>query len=95
MLTYWKPIVITLFVISVFLAGWHYEALRISAKELKQTQLDITVANKKIADNNKIDAAYDRTVVAIENSKQEIPDEKNSNCPLPTQWLRILRTATR
>jgi hypothetical protein len=94
MITYWKPIAIALIVIGIFFAGWHYENLRMDAKELKQTEVDIKQANKKIAEDNKIDADYDRTVTVIENSKPEVPDEKASNCPLPIEWLRSLRAVT-
>ncbi len=35
----------------IFFAGWHYEVLRLTAKQLEQTDKQIANANKKIVEN--------------------------------------------
>ena len=82
-----------LYTMLIFGLGWHYELLRITAKEEAQTRADIVKANQKLLNNNKVETAYDRTVTVIDNSNPEVKDEK-IGCSIPDNWLHFFYTAT-
>ena len=93
MLKYWKPITAILILLGSIAFGMHYEALRVTAKELEQANVDIKEANNKIKNNNQVDVIYNETIASIEKNKVEAPNEKG-NCSITVNWLRALRRAT-
>ena len=96
---YWEELGFGVIIIGAFFCGYHYRTLVDLAKEEKQSRVDIIAATTKLLDDQKIDNNYNKQIniidTAADNQKIEVTHEKNDNCLIPAEWLRIIKASSR
>lgn len=96
LLAYWKQGLGFIVVVATFFSGWHVRGLQEEANNAAEISMEVSRAELKIIDNQKIDTDYNKEVYNItskaDNQKIEGLSEKVNSCVIPVEWVRYINT---